>query len=255
MVANFTTGVVTSGGGRSPTHASPPARQAKVLTRDEARRMGHPMLDVGRTDGAGRSSVASSIESCRPSLCGSLRRRKFGNFVPPFIADNDAPHGSSAGWWTLSRQARPRSEKLQVSAQIGRRCRPGLPRTLSYCVRHIEPTIGHKRILDVTTADIVAIHQTLTRDGKPYQANRTVVLCHGIFELAIQLGYLPKDATNPASGVRHNREQPRHHRLEGPYTPGRIGRRSRLLKKLSCPCVGDGEPTCIGNLDRGVVPG
>src|SRR5271168_1042637 len=26
----------------------------------------------------------------------------------------------------------------------------------------------------VTTADIVAIHQTLTRDGKPYQANRTV---------------------------------------------------------------------------------
>jgi integrase len=143
------------------------------------------------------------------------RARKLAEKYAANVAEGHDPQGKKSE----ARKATRVSELLQRfdAEHIAERCRAST--AVGYRViirRHIEPTIGHKRILDVTTADIIAIHQTLTRDGKPYQANRTVVLCHGIFELAIQLGYLPKDATNPASGVRHNREQPRHHHLEGP---------------------------------------
>ena len=49
-------------------------------------------------------------------------------------------------------------------------------------------------------------------------------------------------------GFSHISARPRHPKQD----PEAI---ATFKKKLSCPRVGDREPTCIGNLDRGVVPG
>ena len=61
------------------------------------------------------------------------------------------------------------------------------------------PEFGNRRLSDITTRDIVAVHTKVRRDKAPATANRHLTLLARMMALAVQWGVLDK---NPALGVK-----------------------------------------------------
>ncbi len=61
------------------------------------------------------------------------------------------------------------------------------------------PEFGSRRLSDITTRDIVAVHTKVRRDKAPATANRHLTLLARMMALAVQWGVLDK---NPALGVK-----------------------------------------------------
>ena len=75
----------------------------------------------------------------------------------------------------------------------------------------ILPSLGYKKVADVSASDISALHRAITQErGTPVRANRTVEVLRKAFNLAIVWKLRTE---NPASGVARNREDQRHRYL------------------------------------------
>ena len=70
--------------------------------------------------------------------------------------------------------------------------------------RYVAPTLGRRRVKDVTRRDIEDLRAGLS--DRPYQANRLVALVSKMFALAMSWGWR---ADNPAKGVARYQEQKR----------------------------------------------
>lgn len=73
--------------------------------------------------------------------------------------------------------------------------------------RHIVPALGSKRVVDVSWADLSALHRKM-RDT-PAMANRMLVTASKAWALAARWGWYPRDAVNPGRGHDRFREQRR----------------------------------------------
>lgn len=71
--------------------------------------------------------------------------------------------------------------------------------------KEILPTLGKKKVQDVTYSDCNAIHQRISLD-RPVRANRVLEVLRRSLNLAIKWGWIEN---NPASGVEKNQEEPR----------------------------------------------
>jgi len=72
---------------------------------------------------------------------------------------------------------------------------------------YIKPALGGMRVDDVTTADIEALHRSVSKRGK-HQANRVAAVCSKMFALALRWG-MRTDGKNPARGIERHREHAR----------------------------------------------
>ena len=88
---------------------------------------------------------------------------------------------------------------------------------------HILPSLGTKRLPDVTRADIARFCSS--RSACPVNANRCLALLSHIFAIACRWGVLPDDAKNPARGVEKFPEK----RLERMMSPAELARLGKAL--------------------------
>jgi integrase len=93
--------------------------------------------------------------------------------------------------------------------------------------KHVLPFFAaHTRVVDISFADIDALHRKITRDAGPYVANRTMAMLSKMFALAIRW---KMRTDNPTKGVERNAEQKRKRYLSGDEL-------ARLTKALAeCP--------------------
>jgi integrase len=77
----------------------------------------------------------------------------------------------------------------------------------------ILPAFGSIKVANVTYSDIDGLHREITKEGKPYRANRTIALLSKMFSLASTKWKLRPD--NPCRGIERNQEQPRERYLSG----------------------------------------
>ncbi|MFC1628423.1 tyrosine-type recombinase/integrase [Gemmatimonadota bacterium] len=75
--------------------------------------------------------------------------------------------------------------------------------------KHIVPTIGNRKLLEVTRGDIESMHVKIGSEGGPVEANRVLALLSKVFALAIEWGNLPDGYRNPAQGIKKYPEQSR----------------------------------------------
>jgi integrase len=68
----------------------------------------------------------------------------------------------------------------------------------------IRPKWRHRRVIDITSDDVEALHAELTKAGKPIRANRVLSLLSTVFALAIKRKWI--SSNNPATGCPKNRE-------------------------------------------------
>jgi integrase len=72
---------------------------------------------------------------------------------------------------------------------------------------YVVPHFGeHRKVADITFADIDALHRKITKAGHPYRSNRVVSLLSKMFALSIKWGMR---SDNPCRGIERNTE---HHR-------------------------------------------
>ena len=88
----------------------------------------------------------------------------------------------------------------------------------------INPKLGSYRILDVTRADVVNLHQSMK--AKPYQANRTLGVLSIMFTVAHTWG-VRTDGVNPCWKVKRYREVKRERYL----TPDELARLGEVLRE------------------------
>jgi integrase len=70
----------------------------------------------------------------------------------------------------------------------------------------ILPKMRHFKAVEVTFADVDALHRKITKDGSPYQANRAMAVLSKMFNFAIRWGWR---TDNPAKGIERNQETKR----------------------------------------------
>jgi integrase len=105
-----------------------------------------------------------------------------------------------------------------------------------YIDKVVLPAIGSRAIADVTRADIAKLHHRLQRT--PAHANRVVMMCSKLFNLAERWGLRP-DGTNPCRHIEKYREEARQRYLNGAEFR-RLG--EVLAAAERAPVVVDGEP-------------
>ena len=88
----------------------------------------------------------------------------------------------------------------------------------------INPKIGSHRIIDVTRADVVELHQSMK--GTPYQANRTLGVLSIMFTVAHTWG-VRNDGVNPCWKVKRYKEVKRERYL----TPNELARLGKVLRE------------------------
>ncbi len=88
----------------------------------------------------------------------------------------------------------------------------------------INPKIGTHRIIDVTRADVVELHQSLK--GTPYQANRTLGVLSIMFTVAHTWG-VRTDGVNPCWKVKRYKEIKRERYL----SPDELARLGKVLRE------------------------
>jgi integrase len=71
---------------------------------------------------------------------------------------------------------------------------------------YIRPALGNLKVSEVGFADIERLHNRITAQGSPYQANRAVMMASKMFSLA-RLWHMRE--TNPCQGIQRNREDSR----------------------------------------------
>jgi integrase len=71
---------------------------------------------------------------------------------------------------------------------------------------YIAPAFRHLKVADVRFEDVDRLHHKITKDGKPYAANRCMAVGSKMFALAIRWGWC-KD--NPFRGIERNVERKR----------------------------------------------
>ena len=81
---------------------------------------------------------------------------------------------------------------------------------------YLVKSLGRKKLSTIDRSDIATIHSRITKLGHPVTANRVKALISGIFGWAISAGLWQ---TNPAAGIRLNREQSRDRFLQGDELP------------------------------------
>ncbi|SET44760.1 Site-specific recombinase XerD [Nitrosomonas marina] len=88
---------------------------------------------------------------------------------------------------------------------------------------HLENTIGKKRLSEIDRRTIATIHSSITKQGcskskqgSPIAANRTLALISSVFGWAISSGLTD---TNPALGIRRNREKSRDRFIQSDELP------------------------------------
>jgi integrase len=77
---------------------------------------------------------------------------------------------------------------------------------------YIAPALRHLKVADVRFEDADRLHHKITKDGKPYAANRCMAVGSKMFALAIRWGWR-KD--NPFRGIERNVEHKRKRYLTG----------------------------------------
>jgi len=81
---------------------------------------------------------------------------------------------------------------------------------------YLAKPLGKKRLSTIDRADIAAIHSVITKEGYPPTANRVKALISSIFGWGISAGLCQ---TNPALGIRLNREYSRDRFLQNDELP------------------------------------
>jgi integrase len=81
---------------------------------------------------------------------------------------------------------------------------------------YLEQPLGGKKLSTVTRADIAAIHSSITKVGHGITANRVKALVSSVFGWAISAGLWH---TNPATGIKLNRENSRDRFIQGDELP------------------------------------
>ena len=77
---------------------------------------------------------------------------------------------------------------------------------------YILPELKHRKVTEVSFADIDGLHRKITRAGKPIAANRVMALCSKMFALAVRWKMRPD---NPVRGIERNPERKRTRYLTG----------------------------------------
>lgn len=107
-----------------------------------------------------------------------------------------------------------------LTEHAARRNKPGTAYNYRRMVeRFVLPELGHRRVADLTRADVERLHAKLA--ATPYQANRVVGLVSKMLNLAERWGLRP-DGTNPVRHVEKNREA-RRERYLAPEELARLG--------------------------------
>jgi integrase len=104
--------------------------------------------------------------------------------------------------------------------------------------RHVAATLARLPLSRLTVRDIAALHSRVTRDAGPTTANRVHSLILGVFNWSIRHGIT---TTNPAKGVKRNRELSRERYVREDEMP-------HFLRAAQCePCatVGDLFQVCL----------
>jgi len=81
---------------------------------------------------------------------------------------------------------------------------------------YLAKPLGNKKLSAIDRSSIATIHSRITRNGHPVTANRVKALISSIFGWAISAGLWQ---TNPALGIRLNREHSRDRFLQGDELP------------------------------------
>ena len=79
--------------------------------------------------------------------------------------------------------------------------------------RVLKPKWGKKKVSSIARSDVSKLHAEYG-EISPYEANRVMNLVSTIFRFAIQNGYVPDSAVNPAANISKFREKPRKRWLE-----------------------------------------
>ena len=99
-----------------------------------------------------------------------------------------------------------------IKEHIEKRLKPTTQRNyLSVLQSYILPTIGHKRITDITLADLSAIHTSLS--DKPSQANRSILVMSKLLNLCEQWG-LRTMGSNPCRHIQLFKDNKRNRFLD-----------------------------------------
>ncbi|WP_395370574.1 tyrosine-type recombinase/integrase [Komagataeibacter diospyri] len=126
--------------------------------------------------------------------------------------------------------------KRFLDEHVASHCKPSTQYEYGRCVDlFITPKLGTLKIIDVTRADVVELHQGLKET--PYQANRVLGVLSIMFTLADTWG-VRTDGINPCWKVKRYKEVKRERYL----TPDELARLGKVLREA------DGEPeaaTCI----------
>jgi integrase len=74
--------------------------------------------------------------------------------------------------------------------------------------KYIGPALGPRKVSEVTRADVARLHGRIG-DAHPYEANRVLALVAVMFSKALEWGYLPETAANPAQRIQPFKEKSR----------------------------------------------
>jgi len=81
---------------------------------------------------------------------------------------------------------------------------------------HISPALGKKKLSGIDRSDISMLHSAITKAGSPIAANRILALISSVFGWAMSAGMWE---SNPALGIRRNKEKSRDRFIQGDELP------------------------------------
>ncbi|WP_199699201.1 site-specific integrase [Oleomonas cavernae] len=152
-------------GGRGTAKRRMAIGSAEVITPDQARKAARDVLAAVRL---GQDPAGDKAEARRAETLDQLSRRY----------EKEAGHNRKSGTVTLYE---------------------------GYWRLHIRPAIGSKRAIDVTKADVAALHRAIG-DEHPVTANRVISLLATFFGWLQEMKVVP-EGHNPAAGIEKYREQ------------------------------------------------
>jgi integrase len=86
--------------------------------------------------------------------------------------------------------------------------------------RHIIPVWGNRAPAEIQFNDVDKLHRKIgEKEGKIYEANRTLEVIRKMFNWASKAGYVPQDHNNPAAPVESFKEKGRERRLHRDEIP------------------------------------
>lgn len=152
-------------GGRKTPKKRMAIGSAEIITPDQARKAAKDILAAVRM---GQDPAGDKAEARRAETIDQLSRRY----------EKEAGHNRKVGTVTLYE---------------------------GYWRLHIRPALGSKRAIDVTNADVAALHRAIG-DEHPVTANRVISLLATFFGWLQDMKVVP-EGHNPAAGIEKYREQ------------------------------------------------